>query len=475
MRVLLAFLANTAANFIIGLLVAKFLGPEEYGRFALAFSIAAVVQTASFEWLRFSAMRFYSARARENEPAVRATLDASFFAVVAFIAGATAMYVLVGPTLDFEGALILLALAMAVANGLFDYAAALLRARFLDRLYASLVLGKNLLALCLTGGGAFLFHSAGVAMAGSIAALLGTVALARRSLKDPDAGLRAARRDTAQSFVAYGAPIVTAHLLYQAMPLAVRSIVASAYGFAEVGQFSLAYDLGIRAVQSLGSALDILLFPIAVNAHEEHGEDRARDQLAHNMNVVFALLMPACAGVWLVMPSIEQLIVPSLFRGPFGHYLGILLPGLFAMALIMYAVNPVFQIAKRTAPLIATALAAIVAGFVFILILPWGTDASSLALAQCGAYLAALAATMFFAVRVKPVWPPFRDMFAAVTATGAMALALTPLRSMTPGFLALFAQVAAGVSIYGALALLFDIAGLRGMALHLLRTWREQR
>src|SRR6476619_8052901 len=36
MRVLGAFLCNTLCNFGIGLIVAKFLGPAEYGRFALA-------------------------------------------------------------------------------------------------------------------------------------------------------------------------------------------------------------------------------------------------------------------------------------------------------------------------------------------------------------------------------------------------------------------------------------------------------
>ena len=475
MNVLLAFLANTIVNFVIGLTVAKFLGPEEYGRFALAFSIAAVVQVALFDWLRLAGTRFYSERVRENEPVVRATLDASFIVVAAFLAGATALYVLVGPTLDFEGALILLALVLAAANGLFDYSAALLRARFEDRLYSRLVFVKNMLALGLIGCGVFLFHSAGVALAATVASLVGTVIVARGSLKDPGAGMRAASRDTARSLIAYGAPIVAAQLLYQAIPLAARSIVASAYGFAEVGQFSLAYDLGIRAVQSLGSALDVLLFPIAVNAHEEHGDERSREQLAHNLNVVIAFLMPACTGVWLVMPSIEHLIVPAQFRGPFGHYLSLLLPGLFAMALIMYGVNPVFQIAKRTGPLIAAALCAIAAGFVFLLALPWGADASSLALAQCGAYLAALAATLVFAARAKPVWPPFWDMFAAAAATVVMALALSPLRAMTPGLGALLVQVAAGVSIYGALALLFDIAGLRAMALHALRPILERR
>ena len=464
MKVLAAFLANTAANFIIGLLVAKFLGPEEYGRFALAFSIAVVVQTALFDWLRLSATRFYSQRVRDNEPVVRATLDVSFAGVAILLAVSTALYAAFGPTLDFDGWLIILALVTATVNGLFDYSTALVRARFDDRLYGRLVLVKNLLALILTCGGAFVFHSAGVAMAGSIASLFGAVATARASLADPGASPSAVRKDVAKTLVSYSAPIIAAHLLYQAIPLAARSIVASAYGFAETGQFSLAYDLGIRAVQALGSALDVLLFQIAVAAHEEEGAERAKEQIAHNMAVMVAFLLPACAGVWLVMPSIEQLIVPAEFRGPFGRYLSILLPGLFAMALIIFGVNPVFQIAKRTAPLIGAAVTAIVTGLVLVLAIPWGDDASSLALAQCGCYVAALAATLFFASRAAPVWPRLRDVSAAILATLCMAAALWPMRSMTPGVLALLMQVSAGAIVYGALTLLFDTAGLRALA-----------
>jgi membrane associated rhomboid family serine protease len=54
-KVLLAFLLNSITNFVIGLMVAKYLGPEEYGRFAIAFAVTAVVQTALFDWLRLSA------------------------------------------------------------------------------------------------------------------------------------------------------------------------------------------------------------------------------------------------------------------------------------------------------------------------------------------------------------------------------------------------------------------------------------
>ena len=474
MNVLLAFLANSATNVVIGLLVAKYLGPEEYGRFAIAFSISAVVQTALFDWLRLAATRFYSVRVRDQKPVVRATLDMSFVAVVCALALATVLFAYLGPTLDFDGVLILLALLTAVVNGLFDYSTALVRARFDDHLFGRLVFVKNLLSLLLTGGGAFLFHSAAVALAGTIASLLGTVIAARASLTDKGAPPGAARRETAAALIAYSAPIVTANLLYQAIPLAARSTVADVYDFAETGQFALAFDLGMRAMLAFGSALDVLLFQIAVAAHENHGAERARRQVGRNMAVVLAFLLPACTGLFLVMPSIELLIVPAQYRGPFAHYLGLLLPGLFAMGMILFGVNPVFQIGKKTAPMVGAALVAVAAGFFLVVALPWGRDASSLALAQCGAYLAALVATLFFAARAKPIWPRPRDVAFAVVATGGMVAVLSPLREMTPGILTLLLQVSLGVVAYGVLTLIFDTAGLRGQAVVWIRRRRAR-
>jgi hypothetical protein len=52
-----------------------------------------------------------------------------------------------------------------------------------------------------------------------------------------------------------------------------------------------------------------------------------------------------------------------------------------------------------------------------------------------------------------------------------MFVALLPLRGMTPGFLTLVAQIVAGAAIYGAMVLVFDIAGLRGHA----RAWLRAR
>ncbi len=105
------------------------------------------------------------------------------------------------------------------------------------------------------------------------------------------------------------------------IPLANRSIIAVLYGFSETGQFSLAYDIGTKAVLAIGSTLDVFLFQIAVAAHERHGADRAREQVGHNMAIVIAILLPSCTGIWLTLPSIENLIVPAQYRGPFGELL----------------------------------------------------------------------------------------------------------------------------------------------------------
>ena len=97
--------------------------------------------------------------------------------------------------------------------------------------------------------------------------------------------------------MAYSLPIVGANLLYLAIPLANRSILAILDGFSETGQFSLAYDFGTKAVQAIGSALDIVLFQIAVATHELHGSVQARQQIARNMTIVIAMVLPACTGL----------------------------------------------------------------------------------------------------------------------------------------------------------------------------------
>jgi O-antigen/teichoic acid export membrane protein len=469
MRVLGAFFLNVLFNFAVGLLVAKFLGPAEYGRFALALATAMAVQTCFLDWLRLGATRFYSERARGEDPALRATLDLAFAAITCGLAiGSTCLF-MAGGHFPLSNGLIALALGTAVANGLFDFNTALVRARFHDRLYTKLIIVKNVLALGFVGGGAFYFASAKMAMIGAILAVSGSVIAARAALSDPFAQAHMARFRIARAILRYSMPIVAANLLYLCIPLVNRSLITIYYGFSETGQFSLAFDIGTKAVQAIGSTLDVLLFQIAVAAHDRFGAERSKQKIADNMAIVIAVILPACTGIWLVLPSLQQLIVPVDYRGPFDHLLTLMLPGLFCFAMILYGLNPIFQIAKRTGPLIAAAVAGCIADPLFLFAMPRGGGAETLAIAQSGAFAVALVVLIGVACLSRPAWPRWQDLAATCLGTAAMVAILLPLRAQPPGLVVLVEQIVLGLGVYALVVAGLDIANMRTIVIERLR------
>jgi O-antigen/teichoic acid export membrane protein len=457
----LAFAANAIFNFLIALLVAKFLGPAEYGRFAIAWAGGVLINTAGFDWLRLSAVRFYSQRARLERPAVRATLDACFGAIATLVALGALTLSLAGLDLPLSPGLLAMAALTGLASGLYDLRTAFARARFLDRPYVAIVVVKNGLGLVLTVGGALVFHSAEIALAGACLSVGAAMAATYRDLRDPGARLALAEPALARSFFDYAAPFILSSVLFQLVPFVGRIVAGALYGYGEAGQFSLANDIGVRALAAIASALDVVLFQRAVRAEETSGREGARAEIADNMALVFAIVLPAAVGMWLCLPSLEALIVPTAYRGPFSAYLAPMLPGLAAFALTMYAVAPIFQIAKRNAPMIVAAAAALGALATLAAVLPRAGGGLWLASAQSGALITGLAVALAFAAAARPQWPRSRDLLGALAASAAMALALRPMNALAPGLALLALQAVVGAAIYGGLAWLLDVARVR--------------
>lgn len=467
----LPFILNTLFNFVIGLLVAKFLGPAEYGRYALALSVGAVLQTLGLDWLRLSATRFYSEADRRGRPEIRATLNVIFAAVACLAMVGAIGLAFSGLKLPLSSGLVALAIGTAVANGLFEFSAALVRARFLDRAYGALVITKTILSIGLTVGGAWYFGSATMALVGLVFSVVGSLVLSHGVLNDEAARPRLADRGLALCYARYALPIVLANVLYQAVPMLNRGLVSQVHNFAEAGQFALAFDIGIRIVGAIGSAVDVLLFQMAVLAEKTFGTEAARQQISRNMGLVFAVVIPVVAGSWLILPSFEHLLVPVSFRGPFAHYFTLMLPAMLCFALMNYSVGPAFQISDRTLPLIIGGLVALIANGLAILWLPASSDASTFALAQSVSSGAALAVMILFLFTLTPMWPSPRDIAGALVSAGLMLVAVTPLRAMTPGFVTLVLEIGAGVSIYALGVLAFDVGRLRSLLVPRLQDW----
>ena len=461
MLVVLSFFSNTAFNFVIGLLLARFLGPADYGRFALTLAIAVVIQTVAFDWARVATSRFLSVRIRDKEPRVQGTIDGLLVLLILATAAAGLLIVASPLALPLSRALAGLAVLTAIVNGIYDYSTAKVRALFQDHAYSRLIIGKNLLASVLTLGGAYVFGSAEMTLLGVCLSMAGALLIVARPSRSGPQTMGWPDRILVSRIVRYALPIVAANLIYQTIPLADRLLIADAHGFAESGQFSLAYDIGIRIVAAVGSALDALLFQLAVRADETHGVVGGRRQAGMNCGVVFALLLPACVGCWLVLPSIELLVVPAEFRGAFVRNLRLLLPGLFCFGMITFAIQPLLQIEKRTAPLIVVALMASAANLIFISTFPASRDATSYAAAQGAALSLALAVLTVWAFATTRAWPRVRDIGGVILGSVLMAAAIRAVHRIEPGIASLIINIAVGVSTYAFVALVMDLCDLR--------------
>jgi O-antigen/teichoic acid export membrane protein len=253
---------------------------------------------------------------------------------------------------------------------------------------------------------------------------------------------------------------VGATLMYYLLPLTNRTAIAGGIGFAASGQFSLAWDTGLRLVQTLGSALDILLFQIAVRTEDEKGLAEARERLSLNMGIVIAGVTAIALGYWLVLPSFERLLVPDVFRGLYAEATVALLPGLVAFALLQYAVAPVFQLLRRTWPVVIVAAVALLLNALLVHGLASSSGIVAYARAQSFALVAALAVGLALALGMMKALPRPRDLAVIALASALMIGIVWPIRSLEPGWLVLAGSALAGGLAFAGTIIGLDAAGL---------------
>ncbi len=462
MLVLVTFIVNAGFNFALGLLVAHFLGPADFGRYAFAQAIGVLINVTFIDWVKLSTTRFYSQKTRAARPSLRRTLDAGFMISSLIVCAASTICLVSGVDFGVSTALAAMVPAMAISYALFDYHTAMTRALFNDPLYATIVVGKNLFSLVLTVGGAWYFRDPVIVLAGLCLSQVIAWLTVRKPLAEPGPG-GPPLPSIAVSLLAYALPIVLANAFYQIVPIYNRAAISIALGVAEMGQYSLAFDISTKLFSTIGSAFDILLFQLAVRIHHERGLAAAREQLSHNLGILIGAIVPLGLGLWFVLPSLDAIFIPAEFKGVFSNYVAQLIPGLAALSLMLFGFNPVLQIRDRTYPIIIAGLVGILADIALIYRLPAGAPGTAYAQAQTMAMVLALAVTIVFVFAIMPVLPRIRAMIGCLAGLAAMTLVLWPLSGLTPGFTALAISGALGASAYLAMQYLFNAGDLRMM------------
>lgn len=470
MTVLLPFVINAGLNFVLGLLIAYFLGPAEFGRYAIGAAMLVLLNTALLDWIRLSAVRFYSQKTREEQPQIRATLDVLSAGITLALCGILVAAVVAGVDFGLPVMLVAGSVLGGICAGLFDYHGAIARARFLDAAYARLIIVKNVLALLLMVGGAWWTRDATVVMFGGVLSAMAALLAVRRALADGPLAWSAARRDLASDFARYALPIVGANAIYSLIPLLNRSLLADSNGFAEAGYFSLAADMGLRLFGMLATTLEIVMLREVLRLDETKGVRAAQKRIAANFVIVLMVSLPVAAGLFLVLPAFEALLVPAKFHGHFSGHLQLLLPGLVALAVFAAGIYPVFLLGKRTGLVTLAALA----GLLVNLALVFSAGAlgpERYALGQTLSFLVVLAITGWVGLRSLPVSLNWREIGIIIAAVVAMAIVVWPLSGRLSPLPELLVQGTLGLAVYGGLMLTFDVARCRT----LLRLWLAMR
>ncbi|TDR87147.1 lipopolysaccharide biosynthesis protein [Enterovirga rhinocerotis] len=460
MTLVAIFLVNAGLAFALSLVLASLLGPDAFGRYAIAVSITLVIYTGLFEWLRLSTARFYSRKTQTAARGVRSTLDLAYWVCGAVLGLLSALVIGLGPEPGLSRGLLAAAAFCGLAYGFSEYRLALSRALFLERPYVILAFTRAMLGFLAAAGLAYATREPAYVLGGFALATLLPILLVRGRLADPHAGWRLFERDRLLLFARYAVPLVAASALYQLLPLINRTVLASRDGFTEAGYFALVSELTTRLFQNLGAALDLVLFQLAVRAEEQHGREEAERQVARNAGIIAAIVIPAAAGLWLVWPAFEAIFIPQAFRGHLDGTVPLLVPALAGFALLQYALNPFFQLRHRTAPVVMAALAAVVVNVGVILAWPRLGGSVGFAAAQIAGVAAGLAVLLALAI-ADGARLPWRDFAVAMGGAAAMTLLLLPTRGLFAPVTALLVQVAAGGGVYLALALAFDLAGCR--------------
>lgn len=461
MTVLVPFIINAGLNFVLGLLIALFLGPEAFGLYAIGAAVVVLVNTALLDWLKLSVVRFYSAQSRERDPGIRATLDLLFAGIGLSLCALLGAALLAGIDTGLPMTLLAVAVAGGVGAGWFDYHSAIARSRFLDAAYARLVLIRSGIALALMVGAAWWLRDPVVVLLGGLASTIVSVLAVRRRLADEGPGLAAARTDLARSFARYALPLVAGNAVYSLIPLLNRAILADRFGLAEAGYFSLASDIGLRLFPVLASMLEILLLREVIRLDETRGRPAAQKRIARNMVTVLAVVLPVVLGFWLTLPAFERLFVPASFRGHFASYMALLLPGFAAIALFQAAIYPVFLLARRTLVATFAALAGLAVNLAVIAAPLGAATPGAIAIAQSAAFLTAFAVTGAVALGALPSWPPLRDCGCVILAAAAMSLLVWSLQNRLPALAELPLQIGLGGLAYAAVILACDVGRWR--------------
>ncbi|MEQ8557659.1 MAG: polysaccharide biosynthesis C-terminal domain-containing protein [Henriciella sp.] len=456
-----ANLASAIASFGGVYVFTRLLGADEYGRYALMFSVMALIHTLTLAPGEAAAYRF-TARANakgdtaDHYATVRSLLIRSLFvagllmAMLAISVWHMPRYLRILPWIAVLlplNTLLQATLEAHRANQQVGRYAAI----FSFKLLGGFAIGA-LIAWRTHIGAAAPFM--GLACAGILLSVFQAPWLARAA-KGGKAD--AARR---RAYLSYGLPIAAALSLDLLLSAADRFLIAIFLGEASVGAYAAGYGVADKTILLLCAWAAMAGAPLVMAAWEEKGEAAARDEARGLVSTMLLIGLPAATGLALVaQPLAEALIGEDVRTGATRIIPWIAFAGLMNGLLIHYYTEA-FQLAQKTGEqaLLMMIPAGVNIGANLILIPMFGLIGA--VIATIASYALGIVIIGLRGRRYLALPMPVGDLVRIALAS----LAMWPAIALVPDFGSwgeLACKATAGALVYGAVAWLIDAGGAR--------------
>ena len=460
-----ANIVQGVVGFLAIILFTRLLSPEDFGRYALAFSVMTLAHVAVFSWLEAAMARFWAAQTPGAAQGHFASLYRTAFVLSAgfIVVAGLAVWLLPADPL----------FKLALAVGLAGAPARCMVKLAQERFRAEGEVAKSArLDMAVTLGGLAIGVGFALAGAGGAAPLLGLglAPLAALPFVLPGelkqargGGFEAAR---VREYALYGYPIAASLALTVVLSSTDRFVLDAWWGEAAVGAYHASYSIANRTLDVLFLWLGTAGQPALVMALERGGMDRLRVAAREQLSTFLLVGLPAAAGVALVARPLAEVLIGEELRTAAASVTPWIALSALLFGLTTYYFGQAFTLGKQTRRLLVAMAVPAGMNVVLNLILVPRFGVMGAAWATAASFGLGMITTMLIGRRVMALPIPWESLARCGVATGIMALAVSRLPAFG-GLGELMLDAGVGAIVYATAALTLNAAGVRDVALRL--------
>ena len=478
-RHLLAYLPLYAAQALVGfgsvVGFTRILSPDDYGRYMMALSAAALLGTFVFTWLDAAIVR-YHARSK-----ARGRLGGHLFTAIETYAvlAALSLLVLAGvlfvwPMSGELKTLIAVSCTYAVLRSAVTLCVETRRAAGEAWRYSLLETSSTLMGFFLAIGIVLLTDLGpsgpfvGMAIASILVFLFDAPILMRKAKRDRANSLRRA------TFIAFGAPVAISLVFEGLLTTSDRFIVAAILGEAATGAYAAGYAIADRSISIVFLWLGSATAPLMVIALENHDAETTRKTARQTAKLMGLFGFPAATGLALVSESAARLLIGEALQEDAARVIPLIALSGLMNGIMTYYFHEAFTLGRQPKIMAGVMAGAAVfnVGLNFVLIPVFGIIGA--ALSTVVAYAGALIICILVGRRIFPLPIPFSDWVQTALACALMAAGVLSLPTVEPVFTSLLLEISTGVLIFSLTALALNIADCRSFVTATLAARRKK-